>query len=125
MNPNSTPLEGLHAPVAASGVESKDGCADAANGPQAATQDPDPQAVILDAISTALNAAGYWLPIEGKRAVADAVLKVGVDEARATVERVREAVAIADDTDVTDWQRGYRACVGRVLAALDGPREAP
>ncbi|WP_327160513.1 hypothetical protein [Streptomyces zaomyceticus] len=35
---------------------------------------PDPHAVILDAISTALNGAGCWLPIDGKRAVADAVL---------------------------------------------------
>lgn len=36
---------------------------------------PDPRAVLLDAISTALNAVGCWLPIEGKRAVVDAVLK--------------------------------------------------
>ncbi|MEK9524048.1 hypothetical protein MIU24_32445 [Streptomyces venezuelae] len=89
------------------------------------TQPPDPQAVILDAISTALNAAGYWLPIEGKRAVVDAVLKTGSDEARAIAERVRTAVAIADDTDVTDWQRGYRACTARVLAALEDPKEQP
>jgi hypothetical protein len=41
-----------------------------------ATGAPDPHAVILDAISTALNAAGYWLPIDGKRAVADAVVVV-------------------------------------------------
>jgi hypothetical protein len=33
---------------------------------------------------------------------------------------VRAAVHIADDEDVTDWQRGYRACANRVLAALDG-----
>ncbi|MET9728460.1 hypothetical protein [Streptomyces zaomyceticus] len=42
---------------------------------------PDPHAVILDAISTALNAASYWLPSDAKRAVADAVLKTRNDEA--------------------------------------------
>ncbi|MFE9738854.1 hypothetical protein [Streptomyces sp. NPDC006477] len=43
------------------------------------------------------------------------------DAARATVERVQDAVHIADDADVTDWQRGYRACADRVLAALKPP----
>lgn len=33
-------------------------------------------------------------------------------------ERVREAANIADAVDVTDWQRGYRACAERVHAAL-------
>ena len=93
------------------------------SGPQAGTQDADPRAVTLDAISTALNSAGYWLPIEGKRAVA-AGFEYGVgDEARAIVERVRNAAAIADATDVTDWQRGYRACADRVLAALQSEEQ--
>lgn len=36
------------------------------------------------------------------------------------IARVRAAARIEDDQDVTDWQRGYRACSERVLAALDG-----
>ncbi|MFI0827215.1 hypothetical protein ACH4Q7_22480 [Streptomyces roseolus] len=42
----------------------------------------------------------------------------------AAIERVRTAAHIADDRDVTDWQRGYRAAVTRILAALDAdPRD--
>lgn len=41
------------------------------------------------------------------------------ERAEATVARVRAAVHIADEQDVTDWQRGYRACAERALAALD------
>ncbi|RSS59824.1 hypothetical protein [Streptomyces sp. WAC01280] len=118
MNPNSTPPEGLSARRSAPESEKAPGVVGGENEAQAGVQGPGPQAVTLDAISTALNAAGYWLPIEGKRAVVNAVLKASGDEARAIVERVRNAVAIADATDVTDWQRGYRACADRVLAAL-------
>lgn len=35
------------------------------------------------------------------------------------LDHVRSAVHIADDEDVTDWQRGYRACAERALTALD------
>lgn len=35
--------------------------------------------------------------------------------------RVWNAAFIADAEDVTDWQRGYRACSERVMAALDEP----
>jgi hypothetical protein len=35
--------------------------------------------------------------------------------------RVWNAAFIADAEDVTDWQRGYRACSERVVAALDEP----
>lgn len=45
--------------------------------------------------------------------------------ATATIERVRHAVHIADTDDRTDWQRGYRACTERALAALDGEQPTP
>ncbi|WP_030319650.1 hypothetical protein [Streptomyces flavochromogenes] len=77
MNLNSTPPEGLGARESACGVESRDLDVEATNGPQAATRDPDPRAALLDAISTALNAAGYWLPIDGKKAVVEAVVALG------------------------------------------------
>lgn len=38
----------------------------------------------------------------------------------AALARVRESVHIADAEDVTDWQRGYRACAARVHEALKG-----
>jgi hypothetical protein len=38
-----------------------------------------------------------------------------------TRTRVWNAAFIADAEDVTDWQRGYRACSVRVVAALDEP----
>jgi hypothetical protein len=41
--------------------------------------------------------------------------------AEAAIASVRAAVHIADDEDVTDWQRGYRACAVNALAALDQP----
>jgi hypothetical protein len=67
---------------------------------------PDPQAVILDAISTTLNAHGYWLPIEGKRAVADAVLTRTLQaEAAAEADR-RNAINFQIRLDATrDWAR--------------------
>jgi hypothetical protein len=43
----------------------------------------------------------------------------------AAIARVRAAVHIADDEDVTDWQRGYRACAVNALAALDQPAPGP
>ena len=110
MTPNSTPPERLSARRSAREFEKVPGVVGGEKEAQAGAQDVDPQAVTLDAISTALNAAGF---------------EYGVgDEARAIVERVRDAAAIADATDVTDWQRGYRACADRVLAALQ-PEEQP
>jgi len=47
------------------------------------------------------------------------------EQLAATLERARAAVHIADDEDVTDWQRGYRACANRVLLELDQPKEQP
>jgi hypothetical protein len=35
---------------------------------------------------------------------------------------VRRAVSIADGPDVSDWQRGYRACADRALYALGDRR---
>ncbi|MEE1813512.1 hypothetical protein PUR59_00405 [Streptomyces sp. SP18ES09] len=74
MNPNSTSPEGLSARETAERGEKVVRDADATPGPQKAAQDLDPRAVLLDTISTALNAAGYWLPADGKKAVAEAVL---------------------------------------------------
>ena len=52
----------------------------------------------------------WWRPYE----------KPTREQLLATLERVRLAVFIADDEDVTDWQRGFRACAGRVLFEIDG-----
>jgi hypothetical protein len=41
--------------------------------------------------------------------------------AEATLTRVLTAIHIADDEDVTDWQRGYRACATNARRALDDP----
>jgi hypothetical protein len=38
-----------------------------------------------------------------------------------TRQRVWNAAYVADEVDVTDWQRGWRACSDRVLTALDEP----
>lgn len=48
-----------------------------------------------------------------------------LERAEAAVARIRAAVHIADDQDVTDWQRGYRACAERAIAALDQPAPIP
>ncbi|MFE0647460.1 hypothetical protein ACFVZH_02565 [Streptomyces sp. NPDC059534] len=53
------------------------------------TEPPEPAAAILDTLSTALNAAGYWLPIDGKKAVAEALLQYRSDE----VEKWRRRAA--------------------------------
>lgn len=42
-------------------------------------------------------------------------------KAEAAIERVRAWLFIADEVDVTDWQRGYRAAAERAYAALDTP----
>lgn len=41
------------------------------------------------------------------------------------LDHVRTAVHVADTEDVTDWQRGYRACSDMALTALNGPKEQP
>jgi hypothetical protein len=76
------------------------------SGPQAPAQALDPRAVILDAISTTINAHGYWLPIEGKRAVADAVLTRTLRaEAAAEADR-RNAINFQTRLDAArDWAR--------------------
>lgn len=45
----------------------------------------------------------------------------GSERTEAVLARIREAAHIADDEDVTDWQRGYRACADRIRAALEEP----
>ncbi|MFE6785155.1 hypothetical protein ACFVFF_23150 [Streptomyces sp. NPDC057680] len=84
---------------------------------------PDPRAVLLDAISTALNSAGYWLPIDGKRAVADAVLKAGSDE---TSRRLAITFQTRID-DARDWARGNldTGQQEQLLRVLRGDPSAP
>ena len=107
------------------------------------TEPPDPQAVILDAISTALNAASYWLPIEGKRAVADAVLKTRIGEAETwrrkaisravalgRAERAINAIAEMAAEEVTHpgaWGDGYRDAIKGLTELLEAfaPKEQP
>lgn len=48
-----------------------------------------------------------------------------LEHAEAALARVRAAVHIADDEDVTDWQRGYRACAVNAIRALDQPAPGP
>ena len=138
MNPNSTPSEGLCGPVAASGVESEARCPETTNAAQTGTQGPDSRALLLDTISTAINRAGYWLAIEGKRAAADAVAKLQDERAETwrrqaidrglalgnrerTLELVKAtAEAFIDDHDSHD-------CAQAVLDALTAyqPKETP
>lgn len=49
--------------------------------------------------------------------------KSRAEQAEAAIERVRAALHVADEDDVTDWQRGYRACSRHALAALIEPKE--
>lgn len=48
-----------------------------------------------------------------------------LERAEAAITRVRAVVHVADDEDVTDWQRGFRACSVVTLAALDKPAPGP
>lgn len=48
-----------------------------------------------------------------------------LERAEAAIARVRAAIHIADAEDVTDWQRGYRACANRVVSELDSSEHAP
>jgi hypothetical protein len=41
------------------------------------------------------------------------------ERAEAALNAIRAAVHIADPDDLTDWQRGYRACSNRAIAVLD------
>lgn len=109
--------------------------------PQAGVQSPDPRDVILDAISTTLNAHGYWLPTEGKRAVADAVLKASSEEtakwrhraisravalgrAEHAVTAIRE-LAGETVTDAHAWGDGYREALRDLNEILEAfaPKE--
>ncbi|MFF0277490.1 hypothetical protein [Streptomyces sp. NPDC004330] len=72
------------------------------------TQPPDPHAVLLDTISTALNAAGYWLPIDGKKAVADAVLKTG----NTGTHDYLSTGCLHGDTVLPDGRTGHQYCQG-------------
>jgi hypothetical protein len=50
-----------------------------------------------------------------------AAIQPELARAEAAITRVRNAVHVADDEDVTDWQRGFRACSVVALQALDAP----
>lgn len=52
-------------------------------------------------------------------------LRHRAERAEAAITRVRAAIHVADDEDVTDWQRGFRACSIVALQALDQPEPAP
>ncbi|MFB7605246.1 hypothetical protein [Streptomyces gardneri] len=77
---------------------------------------PDPHAVILDAISTSLNAAGYWLPIEGKRAVVDAVLKARIGEGADEETPLQAARASIDLRDAVIAQLKLRTEIAEAKA---------
>lgn len=50
--------------------------------------------------------------------------EAALGQAQAAIARVRAVAHIADEDDVTDWQRGFRACSVVVLGALDEPGPA-
>lgn len=142
MNPNSTPSEGLYGPVTASGAESEARGPGAANEPQKAAQGVDPRALILDTISTAINQAGYWLAIEGKRAAADAVAALPIyGDTEWRTRAVRGAIRSSELAETLDAAREWarrnllpeqRDDLLRILRsdttasdALDQPKEPP
>ncbi|MFD8315916.1 hypothetical protein [Kitasatospora purpeofusca] len=47
-------------------------------------------------------------------------LRRGLEAVRRQRDAVHDAVHVADEDDVTDWQRGYRACAERAVSALNG-----
>jgi hypothetical protein len=53
-----------------------------------------------------------------------AAATVRAARAEAAITHVLTAIHIADDEDVTDWQRGYRACAVNARRALDQPTPA-
>lgn len=133
MNPNSTPLEGLYARESASGGESKDPGLGVTNAAQTGTQGLP----LVDQIAAAIyewSAQPHKWPdahpddVLAYRGDAYAVMPI-IERLRANdhaaLDRARAAAHVADDHDVTDWQRGYRACAERVLAALNDRQEQP
>ncbi|MEU2075459.1 hypothetical protein [Streptomyces sp. NPDC013489] len=78
---------------------------------QAGVQGPDPRAVLLDAISTALNAAGYWLPIEGKKAVVEAVLALQ-EQARVPAATTDEELVDQIAAAIYEWAAQPHKWVG-------------
>ena len=89
----------------------------------------DPREVIRDTIATTLNASSYWLPIEGQRAIADAITHLRDDDTekwqRLAVERglelgrLQRTLELAEAT-ARNWlgdPNGYD-CAQDVLDAL-------
>lgn len=109
--------------------------------PQNPDAAPDPRDAIRDLIHTTLNQAGYWLPIDGQHAIAEAVLKLRNDYAdkwrhkairRAIelgrLERALEAVhdfATQGSDNPGPWGDGYRTARQdfRELLAIYLPKE--
>lgn len=60
---------------------------------------------------------GYFTPDEVGFDVAPRIGELA-SHLRGVIARARQAVSIAGDADVTDWQRGYRACSDRAMAVL-------
>lgn len=138
MNPNSTPLEGLSGSLPASGAKFAPVDPEAANGPQVGAEGPEPREVIRDAIATTLNAGSYWLPIEGQRAIADALVDLRTNEAekwrRLAIARGLELGRLQRTLELAEaaaraWADDHNGadCAQAVLDALTAhqPKEQP
>lgn len=96
-----------------------DGPPPTAAAPEQQPEETVPRGVLDVLLSRA--ARGVLTPAEGpllRRHVEHLI--ADREQLAAAITRITAAAHVADDEDVTDWQRGYRACADRVLAALDG-----
>jgi hypothetical protein len=81
------------------------------------------RATAAERLAKAQRVLGLHDIVDRYRAEAIQAAERGDHQLPVRLAAVRAAVHIADDEDVTDWQRGYRACANRVLAAFGGPAE--
>ncbi|MEV4424024.1 hypothetical protein AB0K23_01345 [Streptomyces sp. NPDC049602] len=138
MNPNTVPGGRLYGRVTGEQGEKASTGVGGESGPQAGAEGFEPRAVLLDVISTTLNAAGYWLPMDGKRAVADALFKTRDDEAekwrRQAVGRALELGRLQRTHELAEaaartWLDDHNGadCARAVLDALAAyqPKEQP
>jgi hypothetical protein len=83
---------------------------------------PDPEGDLVAAVRAVRDRELERLRARLDEAQQNALaLDQGREELLAVIRRVQTAVHVADDRDVTDWQRGYRSCSERALAARDQP----
>lgn len=104
------------------------------NDPQTAR--PAPRAVLLGTITTAINQAGFWLAIEGRRAIADAVLAAQEKEIQTwrhtavrralKISRLERTIELVEAT-AQSWQDDPNGhdCAHAVLDALKTYKEQP